>query len=73
MQVVDHLFPRLLRHKLRETRDRFVEPFCKEHGLVYDEMNFISGNGKVVSRLEEIATQVRVLCCVAQAQAEGKL
>lgn len=73
MQVAHHLFPRLPRHNLRETRDRFVEPFCKEHGLVYDEMNFISGNGKVVSRLEEIATQVRVLCCVAQAQAEGKL
>ena len=73
MQVAHHLFPRLPRHNLRETRDRFVVPFCEEQGLVYDEMNFISGNGKVVSRLEEIATQVRVLCCVARAQAEGKL
>ena len=71
MQVAHHLFPRLPRHNLRETRDRFVEPFCKEHGLVYDEMNFISGNGKVVSRLEEIATQVRVLCRGADASGDG--
>lgn len=73
MQVTHHLFPRLPRHNLRETRDRFVRPFCEENGLVYDEMKFIPGNGKVLSRLREVGNQVRVLMCVAEAQAHGKL
>ncbi|WFD36227.1 sphingolipid 8-(E)-desaturase [Malassezia cuniculi] len=73
MQVSHHLFPRLPRHNLRETRDRFVRPFCKENGLVYDEMTFLPGNGKVLSRLREVGNQVSVLMCVAEAQAKGKL
>ena len=73
MQVAHHLFPRLPRHNLREARDRYVVPFCAEHGLVYDEMRFVPGNGKVVARLQEVANQVRVLCCVASAQAQGEL
>lgn len=73
MQVAHHLFPRLPRHNLREARDRYVVPFCAAHGLVYDEMCFVPGNGKVVARLQDIANQVRVLCCVAQAQAQGEL
>ncbi|WFD23497.1 sphingolipid 8-(E)-desaturase [Malassezia equina] len=73
MQVAHHLFPRLPRHNLRHVRDRYVVPFCEEHGLVYEEMRFVPGNGKVVARLQEVANQVRVLCCVARAQAQGEL
>lgn len=73
MQVAHHLFPRLPRHNLRECRDRFVVPFCEEWGLHYDEMTFVPGNRKVLSRLLEVANQVRVLACVADAQAKGEL
>ena len=73
MQVAHHLFPRLPRHNLREARDKFVEPFCNSQGLTYEEMRFVPGNNKVVARLQEIAYQVHVLCCVAQAQAQGTL
>lgn len=73
MQVSHHLFPRLPRHRLREARDRFVVPFCDAHGLVYEEKTFTSGNTKVVRQLRDIATQVRFLCRVADAQARGEL
>ena len=73
MQVAHHLFPRLPRHNLRETRDRFVKPFCDANGLVYEELTFTRGNGKVVARLKEIADQVRILYCVANAQARGAM
>ncbi|WFD31561.1 sphingolipid 8-(E)-desaturase [Malassezia sp. CBS 17886] len=73
MQVTHHLFPRLPRHNLREARDRYVVPFCKEWGLIYEEMQFVPGNGKVLRRLQEVSDQVRFLFCVADAQARGKL
>lgn len=73
MQVTHHLFPRLPRHNLREARDRFVKPFCAEWGLQYDEMTFVPGNYKVLSRLHEVSNQVHLLMCVAQAQAKGEL
>lgn len=73
MQVAHHLFPRLPRHNLRECRDRFVVPFCEEWGLHYDEMTFVPGNRKVLSRLLEVANQVHVLARVADAQAKGEL
>lgn len=73
MQVTHHLFPRLPRHNLRETRDRFVAPFCRAQGLVYEERSFVPGNGKVLARLKEVADQVQFLFCVAEAQARGEL
>lgn len=73
MQVTHHLFPRLPRHNLRETRDRFVRPFCHANGLVYDEMTFVPGNGKVLARLRDVGNQVGVLMRVAEAQARGHL
>lgn len=73
LQVTHHLFPRMPRHNLRETRDRFVEPFCKAQGLTYEEMSFAPGNGKVLSRMKEVADQVQFLLCVANAQARGEL
>ncbi|WFD02414.1 sphingolipid 8-(E)-desaturase [Malassezia obtusa] len=73
MQVTHHLFPRLPRHNLRETRDRFVRPFCDALGLVYEERKFGPGNGKVLARLKEVADQVHFLFCVADAQARGEL
>ncbi|WFD27624.1 sphingolipid 8-(E)-desaturase [Malassezia nana] len=73
MQVAHHLFPRLPRHNLRAARDRYVLPFCAAHGLVYEEMRFLPGNGKVVARLQDVANQVRLLCRVASAQAQSEL
>ncbi|KOS16323.1 delta 8-sphingolipid desaturase [Malassezia pachydermatis] len=73
MQVTHHLFPRMPRHNLRQARDRFIVPFCREQGLIYEEMHFTSGNRKVVRRLQDVANQVSILCCVAQAQMQGTL
>lgn len=73
MQVTHHLFPRMPRHNLREARDRFVVPFCREHNLAYEEYGFGRGNGKVLSRLKEVSDQVQLLLRVAEAQAKGEL
>ncbi|PKI83735.1 sphingolipid 8-(E)-desaturase [Malassezia vespertilionis] len=73
MQVTHHLFPRLPRHNLRAARDLFTRPFCEEMGLLYEEMSFGPGNGKVLRRLKDIADQVSFLFCVADAQARGEL
>jgi len=34
-QTVHHLFPRLPRHNLRYVKEKYMVPFCKEHGLNY--------------------------------------
>ena len=73
MQVTHHLFPRLPRHNLRETRDRFVRPFAKEWQLEYEEFTFQAGNIKVLRTLEEVANQVKVLQMVAEAKAKGEI
>ncbi|WFC99991.1 sphingolipid 8-(E)-desaturase [Malassezia yamatoensis] len=73
MQVTHHLFPRLPRHNLREARDKFVKPFCKEFGLVYEEHKFVRGNNKVLSQLKDVADQVSFFYCVAEAQAKGEI
>lgn len=73
MQVSHHLFPRLPRHNLRETRDRFVRPFAEKWGLPYEEYTFQKGNGKVLRTLEHVANQVKVMALVAQAQARGEI
>ncbi|PWY98915.1 hypothetical protein BCV70DRAFT_227754 [Testicularia cyperi] len=73
MQVTHHLFPRVPRHNLREVRDRFVIPFCKEWGLEYHEYGFAEGNGRVLSTLKRVADQVHILARVAEAQAKGDL
>lgn len=73
MQVTHHLFPRLPRHNLRETRDRFVKPFAEKWNLKYEEFTFQAGNTKVLRTLEEVANQVKVLHMVAKAQAKGEM
>ncbi|PWN52749.1 hypothetical protein IE53DRAFT_384805 [Violaceomyces palustris] len=73
MQVTHHLFPRLPRHNLREARDRYVKPFAQKWGLSYDEYGFVSGNGKVLDTLSQVAGQVELLVKVARAQAKGEL
>ncbi|EPQ30934.1 uncharacterized protein PFL1_01832 [Pseudozyma flocculosa PF-1] len=73
MQVSHHLFPRVPRHNLRRLRDQFVRPFCRDHGLRYEEYAFVEGNGRVLDTLRCVAGQVEVLAKVARAQAKGEL
>ncbi|KKK14950.1 putative fatty acid desaturase [Aspergillus rambellii] len=59
-QVVHHLFPRLPRHNLRRAQP-FVKEFCRELGIPYVIFSFTRGNQEVISRLGEVAGQLRVL------------
>ncbi|SMQ51781.1 unnamed protein product [Zymoseptoria tritici ST99CH_1A5] len=59
-QAVHHLFPRMPRHNLRQAQP-LVKEFCEEVEIPYAIYGFREGNGKVISRLEEVAQQVRVL------------
>ncbi|KAH6655846.1 fatty acid desaturase [Truncatella angustata] len=59
-QAVHHLFPRVPRHNLRKVQV-FVREFCEETGIPYVILNFTDGNKKVLSRLEEVSEQVKVL------------
>ncbi|KIX00691.1 uncharacterized protein Z518_09756 [Rhinocladiella mackenziei CBS 650.93] len=58
-QVVHHLYPRIPRHNLRQAQG-YVKEFCKETGIPYAIYGFGRGNQEVISRLEEVAKQVRV-------------
>ncbi|KIW68889.1 hypothetical protein PV04_04803 [Phialophora macrospora] len=74
-QAVHHLFPRLPRHNLRKAQV-YVREFCQETGIPYAIYGFARGNGEVLSRLAEVAAQVRVFdeCrkVVAKEVVEGK-
>ncbi|KAK2810904.1 hypothetical protein FQN50_002495 [Emmonsiellopsis sp. PD_5] len=59
-QVVHHLFPRLPRHNLRRARG-YVKEFCEDVGIPYVVFGFARGNREVISRLGEVAGQLRVL------------
>ncbi|KAM0809331.1 putative Delta 8-(E)-sphingolipid desaturase [Seiridium cardinale] len=59
-QAVHHLFPRVPRHNLRKVQ-ALVRGFCKETEIPYVIYNFTDGNKKVLSRLEEVGEQVKVL------------
>lgn len=59
-QAVHHLFPRVPRHNLRKVQT-LVRQFCAETGIPYIILNFTDGNKKVLSRLEEVSEQVKVL------------
>lgn len=72
MQVSHHLFPRVPRHNLRRL-NVLVREFASKHGLEYHTYTFTEGNGRVLSVLEDVARQVRVLAKVAKAQAAGEL
>lgn len=59
-QVVHHLFPRLPRHNLRRAQ-KYVREFCEDVGIPYVIFTFTRGNKEVISRLGEVAGQLRVL------------
>ncbi|KAK2839270.1 hypothetical protein FQN49_006304 [Arthroderma sp. PD_2] len=59
-QVVHHLFPRLPRHNLRRAQ-KYVKEFCEDVGIPYVIFGFAQGNKEVLSRLGEVAGQLRVL------------
>lgn len=59
-QVVHHLFPRLPRHNLGKAQ-KHVKVFCDEVGIPYVIFGFVRGNKEVVTRLGEVAGQLKVL------------
>lgn len=59
-QVVHHLFPRLPRHNLRQAQ-KHVKEFCDNVGIPYVKFTFTRGNKEVISRLGEVAEQLRVM------------
>ncbi|KAJ5462365.1 hypothetical protein N7530_010570 [Penicillium desertorum] len=59
-QVVHHLFPRLPRHNLRRAQ-KYVKEFCEDVGIPYVIFTFTRRNKEVISRLGEVAEQLRVM------------
>lgn len=58
-QAVHHLYPRIPRHNLREAQ-KYVKEFCQETKIPYVIYGFGQGNKEVISRLGEVAKQVKV-------------
>lgn len=64
-QAIHHLFPRLPRHNFKAAQKHVIQ-FCKETGLTYSIYGFVDGNGVVLSKLEEISKQAKILAeCIA--------
>lgn len=59
-QTVHHLFPRMPRHNLRKAH-KFVLEFCEVVNIPYAQYRFVEANEKVVSRLEQVSQQARIL------------
>ncbi|KAH8881145.1 fatty acid/sphingolipid desaturase [Thozetella sp. PMI_491] len=59
-QAIHHLFPRVPRHNLRKAQG-LVKEFCRDTGIPYLVLGFMDGNQKVLSRLEEVSNQVRIM------------
>lgn len=59
-QAIHHLFPRIPRHNLRRTQ-RLVLEFSRETGIPYLLFTFVDGNKEVISKLGDVAKQVRIL------------
>ncbi|KAI1318538.1 fatty acid desaturase-domain-containing protein [Xylariaceae sp. FL0255] len=59
-QAIHHLFPRIPRHNLRKAQ-KLVREFCKDTNIPYSILGFVDGNRKVLSHLEQIGEQVKIL------------
>jgi delta8-fatty-acid desaturase len=59
-QIEHHLFPRLPRHNLRACRD-LVKAFCEKHEVPYNELPFIQGNMRIISKMYETAQVAKTL------------
>ncbi|KOS41438.1 hypothetical protein ACN38_g7687 [Penicillium nordicum] len=69
-QAIHHLYPRIPRHNLRRTQ-KFVIEFCRDTGIPYAIFTFYDGNKEVISRLGEVAKQVRLMEECRKSIAEG--
>ena len=86
-QVPHHLFPRMPRFRFRAAADllktwveeeqalvREREWKLKEgEGLLYKKMEFVEANRDVLGVLQNVATQVRFMAVVAEADAKGEI
>lgn len=71
-QAVHHLFPRVPRHNLRKLQG-LVKEFCEETGIEYLILGFIDGNKDVLSKLQQVADQAKVMAkCQAYMAATGE-
>ncbi|EAU33464.1 hypothetical protein ATEG_05703 [Aspergillus terreus NIH2624] len=59
-QAIHHLYPRIPRHNLRRTQ-KLVLDFCRDTGIPYAIFTFYDGNKEVISRLGDVAKQLRLL------------
>ncbi|KAL4895548.1 fatty acid desaturase-domain-containing protein [Aspergillus ambiguus] len=59
-QAIHHLYPRIPRHNLRRTQ-KLVLDFCQDTGIPYAIFTFYDGNKEVISRLGDVAKQLRIL------------
>lgn len=59
-QAIHHLYPRIPRHNLRRTQQLVME-FCRDVNIPYALFTFYDGNKEVISRLGDVAKQVRIL------------
>ncbi|KAJ5289009.1 Delta 8-(E)-sphingolipid desaturase [Penicillium angulare] len=70
-QAIHHLYPRMPRHNLRRAQTYVLE-FCKETGIPYAIFTFYDGNKEVISRLGDVAKQLRLMEeCRKSIAAEG--
>jgi len=47
-----------------------VKEFCQETGIHYSILGFVDGNRKVLSRLDEVSDQVKILVSCQKYMAE---
>ncbi len=59
-QAVHHLFPRVPRHNLRRLQ-ALVMDFCKDTEIEYLIHGFAEGNCVVLSKLQQVAEQAKLL------------
>lgn len=59
-QAIHHLYPRLPRHNLRKAQKLVIE-FCREVEIPYAIFTFTDGNKEVISRLADVAKQVKMM------------
>lgn len=59
-QAIHHLFPRMPRHNFRRAQ-KLVQEFCDDVGIPYALYGFVDGSKEVISRLDEVGRQARIL------------
>jgi sphingolipid 8-(E)-desaturase len=72
MQVSHHLFPRIPRKNLRKL-NLLIKDWAKTENLPFYELEWVEGNKEVLSVLEEVSKQVKVLGMVAEGMAKGEV